>query len=100
MAYVCWFKCIKMGITAEISPVNKYAPARFSLSVEMMNRLTRDGTAKRVSRDQILRHERRQGNINFSCCSADHEQDWQPYPVGPYVTMYNDHTYRGFFVKI
>ena len=42
--------------------------------------LTRDGTAEPVSRDQILRHARGQGNINFPC-SADHEQDWQPYPV-------------------
>ena len=32
----------------------------------MMSRLTRDGTAKPVSRDQILRRERG---------SADHEQD-------------------------
>ena len=48
-----------------------------------MSRLTRDGTAEPVSRDQILRHERRQGNINFPC-SADHVQDWQPYPVDPY----------------
>ena len=23
------------------------------------------------------------GNINFPC-SADHEQNWQPYPVDPY----------------
>ena len=45
-----------------------------------MGRLTRDGTAKPVSRDQILRRERGQGNIHFPC-SADHEQDWQPYPV-------------------
>ena len=45
-----------------------------------MSRLTRDGIAEPVSRDQILRHERGQGNINFPC-SADHEQDWQPYPV-------------------
>ena len=29
----------------------------------------------------ILRHERGQGNIHFSC-SADHEQDWQPYLPG------------------
>ena len=28
-----------------------------------MSRLTRDGTAERVSRDQILRHERGQGKI-------------------------------------
>ena len=39
-----------------------------------MSRLTRDGTAENVSRDQILRHERGQGNIH-----ADHEQDWQPF---------------------
>ena len=44
-----------------------------------MGRLTRDGTAETVSRDQILRRERGQGNIHF-LCSADHEQDWQPYP--------------------
>ena len=36
-----------------------------------------------VSRDQILKHERGQGNIQFSC-SADHVQDWQPYPVYSY----------------
>ena len=44
-----------------------------------------DGTAEPVSRDQILRHERGQGNIHFSC-SADHVQDCgiQPYPVDPY----------------
>ena len=48
-----------------------------------MSRLTRDGTAEPVSRDQILRHARGQGNIDFPC-SADHEQDWQPYPVDPY----------------
>ena len=43
------------------------------------SRVTRDGTAESVSRDQTLRHEqRRQGNIHFPC-SADHEQDWQPF---------------------
>ena len=30
-----------------------------------------------------LRCERGQGSIHF-LCSADHEQDWQPYPVDPY----------------
>ena len=45
-----------------------------------MSRLSPDGTAEPVSRDQILRREQGQGNIN-SPCSADHEQDWQPYPV-------------------
>ena len=58
---------------------------RFSLSMEM-SRLTRDGTAEPVSRDRILRHARGQGNIHFPC-SADHEQDWQPYPVDPYSAI-------------
>ena len=30
-----------------------------------MSRPTRDGTVEPVSRDQILRHEREQGNINI-----------------------------------
>ena len=64
---------------------------RFSLSMEM-SRLTRDGTAEPVSRDQILRHERGQGNIHFPC-SADHVQDWQPYPVDPCSSYMCDHTY-------
>ena len=58
-----------------------------------MSRLTRDGTAEPVSRDQILRHARGQGNVHFPC-SADHEQDWQPYPVDPYSAICDDHTYR------
>ena len=53
-----------------------------------MSRLTRDGTAELVSRDQILRRERGQGNLYFSC-SADHEQDWQPYPVDPCVCVFS-----------
>ena len=57
-----------------------------------MSRLTRDGTAEPVSRDQILRHARGQGNVYFPC-SADHEQDWQPYPVDPYSAICDDHTY-------
>ena len=64
---------------------------RFSLSMEM-TRLTRDGTAEPVSRDQILRHAWGQGNIHFPC-SADHEQDWQPYQVDPYSAICDDHTY-------
>ena len=58
-----------------------------------MSRLTLDGTAETVSRDQLLRRERGQGNINFPC-SADHEQVWQPYPVDSnpcYIC--DDHTY-------
>ena len=48
-----------------------------------LSRLTRDGTAESLSREQILRRERGQGHIYFPC-SADHEQDWQPYPVDSY----------------
>ena len=64
-----------------------------------MNRPTRDGTAEPVSRDQILRHARGQGNINFPC-SADHEQDWQPYPVDPYSAICDDHTYIHTYITL
>ena len=58
-----------------------------------MSRLTWDGTAKPVSRVQILRREQVKGNIYFPC-SGDHEQDWQPYPVDPYsCCMVDDHIY-------
>ena len=64
-----------------------------------MNRLTRDGTADEpVSRDQILRHAGGQGNVNFPC-SADHEQDWHPYPVDPYSAIYDDHAYIHEYVR-
>ena len=79
-----------MDAAAELgrNPVSK---TRFSLSMEM-SRLMRDGTAEPVSRDQILRHARGQGNIHFPC-SADHEQDWQPYPVDPCSAICDCHTY-------
>ena len=64
-----------------------------------MSRLTRDGTAEPVSRDQILRHAREQGNVHFPC-SADHEQDWQPYPVDPYSAICDDHTYIHTYIHI
>ena len=57
-----------------------------------MSRLARDGTVELVSRDQIISRERGQGNVHFPC-SADHEQDWQPYPVGPYSALFRDSTY-------
>ena len=69
---------------------------RFSLSMEM-SRLTRDGTAEPVSRGQNLRHARGQGNVHFPC-SADHEQDWQPYPVDPYSAICDDHTYKHTYI--
>ena len=57
----------------------------------------RDGTAELISRDQTLRHARGQGNIIFSC-PADHEQDWQPYPVDPYSAICDDHTYTYYII--
>ena len=68
-------------------------PVRNSLYVENEQAdAGRDRTAEPVSRDQILRRERGQENIHFPC-SADHEQDWQPYPVDPYPVICHDHTY-------
>ena len=32
------------------------------------------------------------GEYSFPC-SADHEQDWQPYPVDPYSAIRDDHIY-------
>ena len=52
-----------------------------------MSRLTRDGTAEPVSRDQVIRRELEAGDINF-LCSADHEQDWQLNPVDIYSPTY------------
>ena len=57
-----------------------------------MSRLMRDGIAEPVSRDQILRRELGQGNINFPC-SVDHVDDWQPYPVHPYSCYMSDNTH-------
>ena len=74
----------------ERNPVSKHQV--HSALVWRMSRLTRDGTAEPVSRDQILRHVRGQGKIPFPC-SADHGQDWQPYPVDPYSAICDDHTY-------
>ena len=71
---------------------------RFSLSMEI-SRLTRDGTAEPVSRDQVLRHERGQGNIHFPC-SADHEQDWPPYQVDPHSCYMCDHTIHSYTIII
>ena len=61
-----------------------------------MSGLTRDGTAEPVSRSQILRRVRGRGNIHLPC-SADHEQDWQSYPVDPYSAICDDDTVTSSF---
>ena len=62
-------------------------------TITMFIQGTRDGTAEPVARDQFVRHERGQGYIIFSC-SADHVQDWQPYPVDTYSCYMCNHTYK------
>ena len=71
--------------------MSTYLSTRFSLKME--NEQADAGRdAEAVSRDQILRRERGQGNAH-SPYSADDKQDWQPYPVDPYSTICDDHTY-------
>ena len=84
-----------MDAAAELGR-NLVSKHRFSLGMEM-SRLTRNGTAGPVSRDQILRHAQGQGNIHFPS-SSDHEQDWQPYPVDPYSAICDDHTYINTYI--
>ena len=64
-----------------------------------MSRLTRDETAKPVSRGQIFRRERGEENIHFPS-PADHEQGWQSYPVDLYSAKSDDHTYIPLFIYI
>ena len=54
-----------------------------------MSRLTRDGTAEPVSRDQILRREGEEKNIHFYC-PADHKQEC---PVDLYSAEGADHPF-------
>ena len=54
--------------------------------------MTRDETAEPVSRNQILRRERGQGNTHFPC-SVDHEQLWQLYTVDPHSAISDDRTH-------
>ena len=74
---------------------------RFILSME--NEQVDAGRDCRTRLASILRRERGQENIHFPC-SADHEQDWQPYPVDPsscYLYVSDDftliHTYKDDF---
>ena len=60
---------------------------RTRLSLIVDNEQAGAGRDCRSRLDQILGRERGQVNINFPCsapCSADHEQNWQPYPVDPH----------------
>ena len=56
-----------------------------------MSRLTRDGTAEPVSRDKFSGASGDRGILFYFPCSADHEQDWEPYPVDPFCCYMCDH---------
>ena len=70
----------KMDAAAEIG---RNSVARHQIQHEYGDEQTeRDGLTKPVSRDQILRREREQGNMHFFPVQLDdHEQDWQPRPT-------------------
>ena len=55
--------------------------------------LTRDGTAEPVSRETKFSGANGDREKFVFPRSADHEQDWQPYPVDPYSAIRDDHTY-------
>ena len=57
-----------------------------------MSRLTRDGTAEPVSRDQILGRERGK-EIFISLVQLTTSRIWQPYPIDPYSAICDGHTY-------
>ena len=79
-----------MDAAAELgkNPVNKhqnqpkYEDEQADAGWDCRTRLARPNSQARTG----------QGNIYFPC-SADHVQDWQPYPVDPYSAICDDHTY-------
>ena len=76
--FIVLVRACRVGICCSVFILLLY---RFSLSMDM-SRLTRDGTAEPLLRDQILRRDRGQGNIDFSCSADQHVQEWQPYVPG------------------
>ena len=77
-----------MDAAAELgrNPVSKH---QIQPEYMEMSRLTRDGTAE-PSRETKFSGTHGDRGIFFSC-SADHEQDWQSYPVDPYSAKCDDH---------
>ena len=74
-----------MDAAAEIgrNPASKHQPIRFSTSVENEQaNAGRDGRT-RLARP-ISQARKGTGKYSFPLCSADHEQNWQSYPVDPY----------------
>ena len=64
-----------------------------------MSRLMRDGTLPNPSRETKFSGANSADREIYSLsphfpCSADHEQDWQPYPVDPCSCYMCDYTYN------
>ena len=83
---------VNMDATAELgrNPVSKhqiqpeYGDEQADAGRDCRTRLARPNSQART--------ERGQGNIHFPC-SADHEQDWQSYPVDTYPCYMWGHTH-------
>ena len=58
----------------------------------MKNRLTRDGTTETRLARPNSRARTGTGGYSF-LCSADYEQDWQPYPVDQYSAIFGGRRY-------
>ena len=58
-----------------------------------MRRLPREGTAEPVSRDQILRREREQGNIHFLCSFATKRIGKLTWLIHTLLNVMAKHTY-------
>ena len=70
-----------------------YYITRFNLSVENEQAgAGRDGRTRFARPNSPAYCKRGQGYVDFPC-SADHEQDWQPYPVDLYSTICDEHLY-------
>ena len=74
---------------------------RFSLGVEDEHAgAGQDGRTclvRPTSQERTRGQEKMQEKMHFSC-SADHVQDWQPYPVDPYCGKSSGRTYIHTFV--
>ena len=62
-----------------------------------MSRLTRDGTAKLVCKTKFSGAN---GDKEMFPCSADHEQDWQLYPVDLYSAICDNHTCMHIYCSV
>ena len=86
---------LQMDAAAELArnPVSKhqiqpeYGDEQADAGRDCRTRLARPNSQARTGR----------GNINFPC-RADHEQDWQPYPIDSYSCYMCDHTIDTYLV--